>query len=731
MTKLEPIPLDHRELDIADDQDAVAFDFDFHKIQAMLFREKFTILAIMLSTLLLGLAITLLMTPKYSAKATVQIENEAARVLDTEDLSPVQQADTERFLKTQVEVLRSRSLAIAVMRDMRLQGNAPFLEKMNYNKSIEKIGSLSIQESEREVILALLMENTEITLPVDSRLVSIRFVSPDPVLAAQIANSFAENFIKENLQRRFDTSAYAREFLTTQLTDAKRRLEESEREAIAYARSAQLIDTSNGESKTEGGGPKSLTTATLIQLNEDYSTALADRLRAEEKWQQARSGNLMAMPEALSNTAVQRLVEARARAEAQYRDELAIRTDEHPTVRRIAAQVLQLNAEISRLGGQIRSSLKEQYDVALRQEKSIERKLSQLKSESLSEQDRTVQLSILQRATDTNRGLYDALLQRYRELSAEAGIQVNNISIIDRADTPTEPVSPRLFVNLALAGFGGLALALLTVFVRAQLDDNIRSPEDLRAKLALPLLGAIPPSPATSNVALELADPKSPISEAYNSVRASLLLASRDGLARSIAVTSAQPSEGKTSTVFAIAQGLGRIDRRVVVVDLDMRRPALHKAYNVGNDVGVSEFLAGSVTDIRKLINSTELQNVSLVTCGRIPPNPTELLSGESIKRFISELSAIFDVVILDAPPILGLADAVILGALAEGTVFVVEAGRNRSGNSKVSVQRLLRNGAIILGAILTKYDARSSGYGYGYGYNYNYHYKYSNEATS
>jgi capsular exopolysaccharide synthesis family protein len=256
-----------------------------------------------------------------------------------------------------------------------------------------------------------------------------------------------------------------------------------------------------------------------------------------------------------------------------------------------------------------------------------------------------------------------------------------------------------------------------------QIDDNIRSPEDLQQKLGLPLLGTVPPTTGDLTVIEELADAKSPISEAYNSIRAALLLSSRDGLPRRIVLTSAQPSEGKTSSVYALAQGLGRIKRRVVVVDLDMRRPTLHKNFGVSNDRGASEFLAGSIHSVDELIKPVALENVSFISCGTIPPNPTELLSGESLDRLLNTLAERFDVVLLDAPPILGLADAVILASHADATVFVVEAGRNHAGSSKNGAARLVKGGGNIVGGILTKYDARKSGYGYGYQYNYHYRY--------
>lgn len=696
------------------------YDIDLRRIWNVVVRDWLLIVAIVASMLALGVVVTLLSTPQYKATASVQVEQQSGRVLESQTLEPVQGAqDTDRFLQTQLEVMESRSLALAVARDLKLIGNANFLTQMGVNPDIEPMGGLSLADSQREVVLQVLQSNLDVNLPLDSRIFSLSFKAPDARLAAQVANSFANNYMKQNLQRKYDMSAYAREFLSGQLDDARQRLERSERDAIQYARSARIIDTGSETTKAGGSTNRSLTTAMLVQINDEYSQAIATRVKAEQKWRQATGDNVFSLPEVLSNQAVQNLLQQRATIEGQYKDQRVTRTDEYPSVRKTAAQLTQINADLRSLATSIRNSLRSDYEVALQQEQAFSAKLNSLKVDSLAEQDRSVQLSILRRSVDTNRGLYDALLQRYREISAEAGIQPNNISIIDLADVPSRPVSPNLLINLALAGIIGLVIGLLLAFVRDHLNEFVRVPEDLAGKVGLPVMGAVPMF-NPDNVMEYLDDPKSEVSEAFSSIRAALLLSSTGGLPKSMLVTSTQPSEGKSTCSYALARGVGKIGKRVLLLDLDMRRPSQHKLVQTDNVNGSSNLLAGAIT-LDQAIKKTDLQNVDFISSGPIPPSPVELLSGDRLTALLDELAQRYDIVIIDGPPVLGLADAVILGAAVESTLLVVESGRNHVRGARTGVSRLQAGGVHFVGAILTKYDVRKSGYGYDYSYSYRY----------
>lgn len=698
------------------------FDIDLRALWATVRKHRLALILIIVAALMASVAVTLLMKPKYRAAATVQIEQQSARVLSAQQLTPEPTAqESERFLQTQIGVIRSRSIAQAVMNELRLANDPRAQRTLGLDGDYQAAGALSADEVKREAILGALSDNLNVKLPPDSRLATINFLSTDPVLAAKIANSYATNYIDANLRGRFETSSYARQFLAEQLGQARERLERSEREALAYARQARLINTSTPDRNQPGGAiNQSLTTATLARLNQSHADTLAARLLAEQRWQQAQGANFMTLPEVVANPAIQDLIGRRAELEAERGQALKVRTAEYPNMERYAAQIAEIDQQIDTLGASIRATLKSQFDVAARQEQAIASQLARLQGETLSERDRNVQLSILERAVDTNRGLYDALLQRYRELSAEAGIQQNTITILDRADVPSKPVSPILLLNLALALGAGLVLGALYILVRENMDDRINTGAEVEEKLGLPLLGAIPTAASADSVAEEIADPRSDMSEAYNAVRTLLRLSSTQGLPRSLLITSAQPGEGKTTTASALARALARMGKSVVVADLDLRRPSLQKSFGTAFQRGAVDYLTNAAS-IEDVIRPTGVENIAIIPSGPMPPSPTELLSGATLTRMLGELTQRFDIVIVDAPPTIGLADALILGDAVEATLLVVVAGRNQQGNLKGTVARLRQSGSKIIGVVLTQYDSKDFGYAYDYNYSYKY----------
>lgn len=705
---------------IGDDNERSALDLNLRLIWAAVYRNRLIMLGAIAVCVAISVIYLILATPVYQADASVKIEEQSIRILKSDDSEAQRNPlDSERFLQTQLDVIRSRSVALAVARDQRLFGSEQFLQAMGESIETKPSSILTPRQAMEERVLGILKKNMSVDLPVDSRIAIISFRSPDPKLAARLANSFAESYIRTDLQRRYDSSAYARQFISKQLDDAKLQLERAERSALAYSSSQRLIDASNGTETAEGtASPKSLTVSRLVALNSAYAEAAARRTQAEEKWLQAQGSRIMSLPEVLSNMAIQDLVQKRAQAQAEYKNQRQIRKEDYPTVLQAKAQIAEYDRQIGTLASDIRLSLRSQYESAQRQEQAFRGQMNGLEQATLGEQRRNVQLSILRRATDTSRSLYDTLMQRYRELNAEAGIQPNNIQLIDRADVPAQPVLPKPVIALLLGILAGVLTGVAAVFVVEHLNDTVRTGDEVTTRTNTVFLGSVPQT--SEDPKKELQDLKSPLSEAYSSIRAALLMSSRTGLPSTLSVTSVQAGEGKTTSSFATAIGLGRIGKRVVAIDCDLRRPALHKAFSLENQQGMSEYLSGQAR-WENLVIADAAPNVSVITCGLIPPNPTELLSGPLFSALIESLRERFDVVIVDAPPILGLADAAIIGAALEGTVLVMESGRNYRGSLRTSVARLRKSGAHLVGAILTKQNMRNLGYAYSQDYQYKY----------
>ena len=672
---------------------------DLRAAWVALIRNRLLIALVVGLALIGGAASILLTAPRYRAEASVQVDAQTAKVMSSDDLEPVvASAETERFIRTQMDILRSRTLAIAVTRSLRLADDARFT------------GGATGPAAERAALVALAARLDVALLP-NSRLVRISFDDRDPALAARIVDSFADQLIANNLQRRFGTSAYTRRFLGGQLGEAKRRLEDAERALIVYARGAHLIDASAGATRnTEIAGTRSLTTANLVELNDAYATARAGRIQAEQRWLQAQGAGAMALPEVLANPAIQELSQRRADLRAQYEDGRAHRKPDHPEMLRLAARIAENDRQIAGIAGSIRTSIRDRFTVARAQEDALRRDVDGLKEATLAEQDRGIQYNILKREVDTSRQMYDALLGRFKEVSAAAGIASNNISVVDRADTPDRPVAPRPVVNMAAALLAGVTAALLLVFARERILDRIRDPEDIERKLQLATLGVVPTLRGKTRPQDALASPRSSFAEAHHSLCTSLSFASANGVPRSIVLTSTRPGEGKSTTAMSLAVSLARQGVRVVLVDADMRRPRLHQMLNASNATGLTHLLTGNKT-LAEVVQRTELAGLYFIGSGPLPPNPASLLSGGALSRLLDQLAGECDVVLIDAPPVLGLADAPSIASQVEATVFVLESDGAPSRMVLRALGRLREARARVAGLVLTKYVSAESYY--------------------
>jgi polysaccharide biosynthesis transport protein len=691
------------------------------------------VLALVGATIVVSVLVTFLQKPVYTALTTLQINNSSStRVFkksDDEDQGDdaSNASDTDLYLRTQVDILKSRSLAIRVAERLRLGDNPAFFAA----EGVAMSGPGSSAAVRETAAVGLLRKHIDVTLPHDSRIATVTFESRDPALSALVVNTYATEFIAANLQRKFDSSGYAREFLARQLAEVKVKYEASEQALNDYARSAGLITTdslgANSDSTKSGA---SVTTSSLVQLNQAANEAKTRRILAEARWREISVGNGMNATEIVSNASVSQLLGQKAAIEAAIAEERSRHLDAYPTVQSKQAQLATINQQLQGLINSIRNAVKAEYLVASKSEQDLLGQVEALKANRLNEQDRNVHYTILAHEQDTNKQLYDGLLQRYKELNASAGVSASNIAVIDTAIVPSKPSSPNIPRNLLFGLIGGVLLSAVVLAIKEQFDDTVRIPEDIDSKLGLALLGVIPVSHG-GDLHSQLEDRKSAISEAYNSLGGALLYSTASGLPGTLMVTSAQPAEGKSTSSFAIANVLARMGKRVVLIDADMRRPSLHRQVDSDNQTGLSMLLSGQA-HVRDSVLPSGLENLFFITSGPIPPAPTELLASHRMKEAIDQARELFDVVIIDCPPVLGLADAPMVAGVVEGVIFIAEADRGRHGGLKSAINRLRSVRANVLGGVLTKFDPVKGGkresYYYGYSY-YNYQYGYEDRS--
>jgi len=674
--------------------------FSVNDIFRTILKWRWLILGITLACVLGAIIISLLITPTYRGAVILEINREPTRIVtEGSDVAPSRGNDTD-FLATQLGLLRSRSLAERVARTLNLGSDE--------NLVSQEIGTRADRE---RAAVGSLLGGLDVQLQRNTRLATVTFDSTDPATAAKIANAYADNFIESNLERRYEANNFARQFLQKRIATVKAQLEKSERAAVEYANRQGIIQLGSGSGEKAGAGDTSLDASSLLQLNTSLATARSERIAAEQRFRQAQANR--STTDAMANPTVQALTSQRAQLEAEYQEKLGIFQPEFPQMQQLRVRINSLTRGISSATTNVSGALRSEYAAAVARENELLSRVNGLKSSVMDMRRRGVPLTILQREVDTFRSAYDGLLEREKSIGI-AGVGTNLIGIVDRAQVPGAPVKPNLPINV-LAGLAlGLLLGFGTAFAIEFIDDTIKNPDDLGSKLKLTPLGLIPTGPKDVSLIEVLADPRAPVTEAYHSVRTALQFASDHGVPKTLLVTSTRAAEGKSSTSMALAQNFARLGASVLLIDGDLRKPSFRAPSSATE--GLSNLLAGA-TNVRECIHKTNFERLFLLPSGPIPPNPAELLSTDRFRSLLGEVSGWFDYVVVDAPPVLGLADAPLLSSVCEGTMMVFEAGKIRRGAALNAVNRLRAADAHILGGVLTKYNVKHSGYGYGYAY--------------
>jgi len=651
-----------------------------------------------------AIAITLLTIPIYRSWVTLEANPPTVEIMDEQQRDRSSTGvNSWDYVATQVGLLSSRSIAQRAAQDLNLANNKEF---------VESDGDLAerLKAATNKVANGL-----GVDAPEEGQLIRFSFDAESPQLSAAIANQIAESFINSNLQRRYEASAYARNFLERQIAKSRTDLEKSERQLVAYAQAQGIINTTVGEDGKPAGDAGSLQGESLVALNRALADATARRVAAEGAY---RSG-IAVGPTADITASTQSLRQTKAALEAEYQDKRTMMKPEHPEMLSLRSRIDELDRQIARETSQASSgrsnTLLAEYRGALSAERALEGRVSALKGSVLDLRGRSIQYTILQREVDTNRSLYDALLQRYKEVGVAGGIGSSPVSIVDRAEVPSGPHKPNLLLNLLLGLGIGLAAGLAAAVALEYLYDTIKTRDDVRNKLGLACLGAIPKTSGQESFIEDLKDPSSIVSEAYSAVVASLRFSTEEGLPKTVVVTSTRSGEGKSSTALAVAQNFARRGASVLLIDCDLRKPAFKAA---SDKVGLTRLLTNDGEAARSHIVPTQFSDLWLMPSGPLPPNPADLLSTGRFQQILGEVTSHFDIVIIDAPPVIGLADSLLLASVGGHIMFVVESGKTRTKAAVEALRMLGGTGAHILGATLTKSPEDMGGYGYkAYGY--------------
>jgi polysaccharide biosynthesis transport protein len=668
---------------------------------------------LILGALAIGVAgaviVTLLTAPVYRASVTLEANPPTVEVTDEQSRERAATAeDPYSFVVTQVGLLSSETVAQRTAQELNL-GNNP--------EVVPQTGDASTR---LKIAAGKVRSGLKVIPPQEGNLIKFTYDSTSPQVAAMVANGIADSFINSTLQRRYEASAYARNFLERQIGKTRSDLESSERALVAYAQREGIINTATAAADDKSGGGTSdagsLQGDSLVALNSALATATARRVAAEGAYRSA----LGTGPTSDVTTSTQLLRQQRASLAAEYEQKRTFLKPDHPDMLSLKAQMDELDRQIASESTDMSSgrnnTLLQDYRASLAAEQALQAKVQGLKGAVLNLRGRSIQYNILQRDVDTNRTLYDALLQRYKEIGVAGGVGTAPVSIVDHADTPGSPFKPNLSLNLLYGIIGGLLAGLAAAIGLDFFNDTVKTREDVRSKLGLACLGAVPKTTGNEPFVDALRNPSSVVSEAYSAIVTALRFSTETGTPKTLLITSTQPGEGKSSTALALAQNFARRGKSVLLIDCDLRKPAFRSA---SETIGLTKLLTNDEKLIQH-ITETQHENLWLLASGPVPPNPADLLSTGRIRTILKEAAERFDIVIIDAPPTIGLADSPLLAAAAGHVMFVVQSGQTRTRAAIEALNRIEATGAGIIGVALTKVTDAIGGYGYkryGYGY--------------
>lgn len=695
--------------------------FNLTMVRGIIYRQRHILIGIVALALVIGLVITLLTKPIFAASATVQIDPGASQIVEGQSLErDISPAEVGRYMNTQGAVIRSRRLAYRVVDALKLDKNPDFLGNVGREAKPDGISSEEWAKSKREMAASIVQGGVTVDVPYDSRIVTITFQSQNPKLAADVANALADNYVVEDSRRKIEANTYAVQYLGKQIEEVRIKLQQAEFAANDYARNNGIV----GEAPATGGSQgdasaaqPTITATNLFSINSTYTQARAKRIAAEQRWKAISGFPPSQLPEVQQSASIQSMVSDRAKAATELAQLKQRYGDSFPRIVELKSQIASLESQINRASADVKNSIRNDYEVALRQEQALASELNKVSGDTLSEQDRRVRYNLLNREAGALRTQLATLLDRYNQLVSAAKMEATTSNKLDSARLPGAPVSPNLMKNLLVAAIGGFGIALGIAVLREAFDDRLRSAEDVERKLGYPLLGHTP-MVADEQLSEQFLDPFSPLMEAYSSVRTAIDFA-HPGSNRVFLVTSSEPSEGKSLTAAILGRNYARLGRKTLLVEADLRKPSLsHLFSDKRPEKGIVEVLLGDA-DIQSVLLPSNTENLDILPVGKTPVNPVELLSSPVLADFIERYRKEYALIIFDTAPVMGLADAPILSRLVDGTIFIVEANRAHFGQAKTALRRLRSASANVLGVVLTKYRAADAGQ------DYNYHYRY------
>jgi exopolysaccharide transport family protein len=716
----------------------------------VLIKRKWIVISVAAGIFMAVAVASLRQTPVYDAVGRIAVNKADSNLIAFKDSTPdtdyvYEQSD----LDTEVRILQSDLMALQVIRQLNLDRRPEFGGHSDQKQANLVADPLQTDSNRTSALLAMFHGRLHVALIPNTRIMEIHFTSTDPQLAASAVNTLAATYVEQNFKTKFESTMQASDWLSKQLIDLQMKVETSQEKLVRYQKEHEIFGT---DEKTN------ITTEKLDELNKEMTMAESDRMQKEAVYRQTQSSDPVAVAAAIvfdtaggtgaGSVLLDKLREQQVNLRIQVAELSTQLGPNHPTVLKLDSQLKEIDHQLQTETDKAVDHLKGRYLAALQRENMLRDAFEKQKQEANKLNESAIEYSILKRDLDSNRTLYEGLLEKLKEAGVTAGLRSNNFRIIDAARVPTAPSEPNIPRNLSFALVLGVISGLGLAFLIENMDNTVRTPEQATALSALPSLGMIPlgsksgnQGPAGKRLALtsskEVVEtvtqvrPQSQMAESYRALRTSLLLSNLGAPPKVIMVTSARPQEGKTTTSINTAIVLAQKGVRVLLIDADLRRPSIHKTLGMGPRSGLSNVLTGSATLEQTITISPVLPNLFIMPAGTPPPNPAELLASSNMRDLIAELRGMYDHIVIDTPPTLSVTDAVVLSPRADATILVIRSGQTTKQALRRARDILMQVNAHVAGVLLNAVDLTSPDYYYYYEYQGKYGQYYHEDPSS